>query len=143
MTQVGFRNDINGLRAWAVVAVVLYHFGVPGFGGGFVGVDVFIHERLLSPALLAERLTSVQTAELELKLITNRGVKVWPNGFPETFCTDHWRCRFMSKNDNIAINYNDIIRLLSQLSTAGLDVIKTENLCTFDGQQGFTLGQGQ
>jgi peptidoglycan/LPS O-acetylase OafA/YrhL len=36
-----FRSDINGLRAWAVVAVALYHFGVPGFGGGFVGVDVF------------------------------------------------------------------------------------------------------
>lgn len=36
-----FRNDINGLRAWAVVSVVLYHFGAPGFGGGFVGVDVF------------------------------------------------------------------------------------------------------
>lgn len=41
MTQAGFRSDINGLRAWAVVAVVLYHFGVPGFGGGFAGVDVF------------------------------------------------------------------------------------------------------
>lgn len=37
----GFRGDINGLRAWAVLAVILYHFGVPGFGGGFVGVDVF------------------------------------------------------------------------------------------------------
>jgi peptidoglycan/LPS O-acetylase OafA/YrhL len=36
-----FRSDINGLRAWAVVAVVLYHFGIPGFDGGFVGVDVF------------------------------------------------------------------------------------------------------
>ncbi len=36
-----FRSDINGLRAWAIVAVVLYHFDVPGFGGGFVGVDVF------------------------------------------------------------------------------------------------------
>ena len=36
-----FRNDINGLRAWAVVIVILYHFGVPGFHGGFVGVDVF------------------------------------------------------------------------------------------------------
>ncbi len=36
-----FRNDINGLRAWAVLAVIFYHFGVPGFGGGFVGVDVF------------------------------------------------------------------------------------------------------
>lgn len=37
----GFRLDINGLRAWAVVAVILYHFGVRGFNGGFVGVDVF------------------------------------------------------------------------------------------------------
>ena len=36
-----FRHDVNGLRAWAVVAVMLYHFGVPGFSGGFVGVDVF------------------------------------------------------------------------------------------------------
>ena len=36
-----FREDINGLRAWAVVAVILYHFKIPGFTGGFVGVDVF------------------------------------------------------------------------------------------------------
>jgi peptidoglycan/LPS O-acetylase OafA/YrhL len=39
--QGGYRTDINGLRAWAVFAVVLYHFGIPGFAGGFVGVDVF------------------------------------------------------------------------------------------------------
>lgn len=37
----GFRLDINGLRAWAVLAVILYHFEIPGFDGGFVGVDVF------------------------------------------------------------------------------------------------------
>jgi peptidoglycan/LPS O-acetylase OafA/YrhL len=37
----GFRSDINGLRAWAVVAVMLYHFAIPGFTGGFVGVDIF------------------------------------------------------------------------------------------------------
>lgn len=36
-----FRSDINGLRAWAVAAVILYHFGVPILSGGFVGVDVF------------------------------------------------------------------------------------------------------
>jgi len=36
-----FRKDINGLRAVAVLAVMLYHFGLPGFKGGFVGVDVF------------------------------------------------------------------------------------------------------
>ncbi|MEJ5992179.1 acyltransferase family protein [Ramlibacter sp. PS3R-8] len=40
-TERDFRPDINGLRAWAVAAVVLYHFGVPGFQGGFAGVDVF------------------------------------------------------------------------------------------------------
>lgn len=39
--RTGFRNDINGLRAWAVTSVILYHFGIPGFDGGFVGVDVF------------------------------------------------------------------------------------------------------
>jgi peptidoglycan/LPS O-acetylase OafA/YrhL len=36
-----FRRDIAALRAVAVAAVVLFHFGVPGFDGGFVGVDVF------------------------------------------------------------------------------------------------------
>lgn len=36
-----FREDINSLRAIAVLVVVLFHFGVPGFSGGFVGVDIF------------------------------------------------------------------------------------------------------
>nr|WP_231985352.1 acyltransferase family protein [Mycobacterium sp. E796] len=40
-TQSRFRPDIEGLRAVAVVAVVLFHADVPGVGGGFVGVDVF------------------------------------------------------------------------------------------------------
>ena len=37
----GFRRDINGLRALAVLLVVFYHFGIGAFRGGFVGVDVF------------------------------------------------------------------------------------------------------
>ena len=39
--HLSFRADINGLRAWAVAAVVLYHFGIWGFGAGFIGVDIF------------------------------------------------------------------------------------------------------
>ena len=35
------RSDIQGLRAYAVIAVILFHFSVPGFTGGFAGVDVF------------------------------------------------------------------------------------------------------
>jgi len=41
MTVLAYRRDIDGLRAAAVLAVVLFHFGVPGVTGGFVGVDVF------------------------------------------------------------------------------------------------------
>ncbi|GEM_PF-2646711 len=41
-----FRKDINGLRAIAVIAVVLFHFKIAGFSGGFTGVDVFCHLRL-------------------------------------------------------------------------------------------------
>lgn len=41
MSKTIFRADINGLRAIAVISVVLFHFGVSGFSGGFVGVDVF------------------------------------------------------------------------------------------------------
>ncbi len=36
-----FRPDIDGLRAVAILLVMAYHFGIPGFGGGYVGVDVF------------------------------------------------------------------------------------------------------
>ena len=39
--RAGFRPDIEGLRAVAVLAVVLFHADVPGVGGGYVGVDVF------------------------------------------------------------------------------------------------------
>ncbi|MGM9514080.1 acyltransferase family protein [Roseateles sp. DB2] len=39
--SASFRLDINGLRAWAVMSVVLFHLGVPGLSGGFVGVDAF------------------------------------------------------------------------------------------------------
>jgi peptidoglycan/LPS O-acetylase OafA/YrhL len=40
-TRSGFRPDIEGLRAVAVLAVVLFHAGVSGLPGGFGGVDVF------------------------------------------------------------------------------------------------------
>jgi isocitrate dehydrogenase len=108
-----------------------------------VGVDVFVHATDVSPDFLAGRLSTLATTALKLQMITNRGVKVWPNGFPETFCTDHWRCRFFSRAEDGVITHRDIIELLQQVTAGGVDVIKTENLCTFDGEQGFALGQGQ
>jgi isocitrate dehydrogenase len=75
-------------------------------------------------------------------MITNRGIKVWPDGFPETFCTDHWRCRFQDANGAV-ITKQHIISLLSKSEEIKLDVVKTENLYAFDGKPAFSLGQGQ
>ena len=108
-----------------------------------VGVDVFVHDAQHTPEFLAGRLTTLATEALQLQMITNRGVKVWPGGFPETFCTDHWRCRFIAATSGGTITHAHIIALLTKVTQAGVDVIKTENLCTFDGEKGFALGQGQ
>lgn len=40
-TSPTYRADVDGLRAFAVIAVLLFHLGVPGVSGGYVGVDVF------------------------------------------------------------------------------------------------------
>jgi peptidoglycan/LPS O-acetylase OafA/YrhL len=54
--SISYRRDIDGLRAISVTAVVAYHVGVPGFGGGFIGVDVFfvISGFLITTLLLDE-----------------------------------------------------------------------------------------
>ena len=106
------------------------------------GVDLFVQWGGRDAADLARMLEPVRTTTVELSMITNRGIKVYPDGFPETFCTDHWRCRFKPKAD-AQMSKADIVRLLTAAETEGIDVIKTENLYAFDGKPAFSLGQGQ
>jgi isocitrate dehydrogenase len=107
-----------------------------------VGVDVFLDWREGTPDQLAARLLQVNGGDLALSMVTNRGVKVWPGGVPETFCTDHWRCRFLGPEGRGCDN-QQVIELLRGLESARLDFIKMEQLYTFDGEPGFSLGQGQ
>src|SRR5262249_39841983 len=55
-----------------------------------VGVDVFFDWTGRSAADLADKLKPADGNGLTLSMITNRGVRVWPDGLDETFCTDHW-----------------------------------------------------
>jgi isocitrate dehydrogenase len=105
------------------------------------GVDVFVDWKGAEVNKLAEHLKKLNS-DIQLTMITNRGVKVWPNGFEETFCTDHWRCRFEIGNGKPA-EKGSIPALLSQALKDNIDVIKTENLYEFDGVKGYSLGQGQ
>ena len=107
-----------------------------------VGIDVFVHAPGVKAEDLAERMKQCVFGGYDLAMITNRGVKVWPGGLPETFCTDHWRCRYLAETGK-QINHAMIAELLGRLAKAGIDFIKTENLCTFDGEPGYSLGQGQ
>jgi isocitrate dehydrogenase len=110
-----------------------------------VGVDVFVHARTI-PEQLAARLTATELPGLRLQLITNRGVQVWPQGVPETLCTDHWRCRFVlgaTPPPGAAAFKQRMLRLLAALTEAGIDWIKTEQLYTFDEVPGFSLAQAQ
>ena len=107
-----------------------------------VGIDVFVHWSERDPAALAEALQAAENGAYKLAMITNRGVKVWPDGLPETFCTDHWRCRFLAEPGK-QLNKSMVVELLQKLAKEGVDFIKTEHLFTFDGEPGYSLGQGQ
>lgn len=107
-----------------------------------LGVDVFLHHVDLDPNRLGEQLLQASTERLKIKMLTNRGQKVWPDGIPETFCTDHWRCRFVHPGGE-TITHADVVELLGRVADLGLDFIKTESLCSFDGQAGYSLGQGE
>ena len=121
-----------------------------------VGVDVFIDwtNEDRNPEVLGHKLEELAGDALKLKMITNRGVKVYPGGQPETFKTDHWRCRFVGKEKievktksgqsvQAPVSYQAIIGLLTRLSEANLNHIKTENLYEFDGKRAYSLGQGE
>lgn len=108
-----------------------------------IGVDVFIQHEDRNPQAVAEKIiASMGSLPLEIEMISNRGVKVWPQGLNETFCTDHWRCRFIARKGGVS-NPAVVWMLLKSFAEAGIEVIKTENLYLFDGEKGYSLGQGQ
>lgn len=111
-----------------------------------VGVDIFIDNPTDIPAQsLADKLTHLGGAT-ELLVMTSRGLKIWPNSTIEDPYLRHVCCRFQSAKDVASlksIKHADIIALLQKIDELGLDVIKTENLYTFDGKLGFSLAQGQ
>ena len=115
-----------------------------------VGIDVFLHwdEAHRAPQALGKLLETINIRALQLEGLANRGTEVYPQSFPETFCTDHWRARFIAKSrtanaDEIGFaTHSDVIALLETIQRLGLDFIKTENLYRINGKLAYSTTTG-
>lgn len=101
-----------------------------------VGTDVYVDWTDSVESLYAA-LAKFPQGLFNLDMISNRGVKVWPEKAPETLCVDCWRCRFLARSEE-GVSHRDTVELLALLADAGIDFVKTENLFTFDGKPGYS-----
>jgi isocitrate dehydrogenase len=108
-----------------------------------IGVDVFLDWTHGTANELGAGMSRLSGDGLKLTMISNRGVKVWPNGHKETFISDHWRCRFLPESESGKVSHAQVISLLGRVAGDGFDFVKTEGLYTFDGERGFSLDQGE
>jgi len=104
------------------------------------GIDVFAYWPSRNANQLAEVVGKFAGDGIKLQMIDNRGVKVWPAGRAETFCTDSFRCRFFADEGTEMSKLLDIVKRISE---SGIEIAATQTLRTFNGQPGFTLAQGQ
>ena len=103
------------------------------------GVDVYVEWEARTPNDLAAQLQKANGDGLALLMMSNRGVKVWPDGFPETFNTDSFRCRFVGEGATA----EKVLDLQRRIVAHGIEIVKTEYLRTFNGERGYSLAQGQ
>jgi isocitrate dehydrogenase len=106
------------------------------------GVDVYVNWESRDSDALAATLGPLAGPEFRLTMLTSRGVKVWPDGMPETFRGDQFRCRHMGAS-GAAMPYATIATLLGRLAAAGISFAQAVSLYDFDGERGYSLGQGE
>ena len=105
-------------------------------------MDIFIESPLL-PAKLGESLQKLASGTtLALKVISNRGTKVFPSTGTITDCIDQYRCRFMFRLDDGELTEDQILELLGRVA-AKYRWVSLEKLQEFEGVPTFTKSQGE
>jgi len=104
------------------------------------GIDVFVYWPSRNPNALAEAVGKLAGDGMKLQVIDNRGVKVWPAGMAETFCTDSFRCRYIADGKT---DMGKLLDVAQRIACAGIDIALTQTLRSFDGQMGYSMVQGQ
>jgi isocitrate dehydrogenase len=107
-----------------------------------LGADIFIESGLSAQELGDDLVRIAEGTPLRLKMISNRGTKVYPPTGAMTDCIDHWRCRFMLRDEQGDLQDRDLIDLLQRIA-ARYRWMHIEKLQQFDGEDGFTRAQGE
>ncbi|HEX7248429.1 MAG TPA: isocitrate/isopropylmalate family dehydrogenase, partial [Actinomycetota bacterium] len=107
-----------------------------------VGLDVFVESPLTAEELGASLTELAQGTRLELKMISSRGTKVYPPTGAITDTLDHWRCRFIIRENPGDLWDEDVHQLLARISRRHT-WMHIEKLMEFDGELGFTRDQGE
>ncbi|GAC1512431.1 MAG: NADP-dependent isocitrate dehydrogenase [Chloroflexota bacterium] len=107
-----------------------------------VGVDVFVESPLGPEALGPDLERLAAGTAVELKMIANRGTKVYPATGTMTDCIDQWFCRFTARDQQSDLGDDAILSLLATIA-AHHRWSHIEKLQEFDGESGFTRAQGE
>lgn len=109
-----------------------------------IGVDIGVNWNGTAEEL-AKKVNDCLEPEqnMELRMISNRGTKVWPKGNPSTFCADNWRLRFIVIDWGVELKTSHVLELMTNMNKANLNFTKSVMLHSFDGEHGFTVAQGE
>jgi isocitrate dehydrogenase len=113
-----------------------------------VGADIFVHSANLPEVLGPQVEKILEGTPMMLKMISNRGTKVYPAGGAITDCTDQYRCRCMlrvgaKKGETGDLADDVLLPVLAKLSAAGIRWVHLEKLQEINGESGYTKAQGE
>lgn len=107
-----------------------------------IGADIFIDSGLKTRELGDSLVAIVEGTPMKLKMISNRGTKVYPGPEPITDCVDHWRCRFILRDEKAELTDATLFDVLQRIA-AKHKWMHIEKLPMIDDARGFTLAQGE
>jgi isocitrate dehydrogenase len=107
-----------------------------------VGIDLFIESGMTSKPLGDDLKVLAEGTALNLKMISNRGTQVYPEGNPRIDLIDHYRCRFMQRNKDADLTDQHITELVTKVG-AKHRWMHIEKLQEFDGKAAYAKAQGE
>ncbi|MHC4989802.1 MAG: NADP-dependent isocitrate dehydrogenase [Planctomycetota bacterium] len=107
-----------------------------------VGMDVFVESGRGAAELGPSLERAVEPTAMRLKMISNRGIKVYPETAGMVDCVDHWRCRFIARQDDQTLADSDFLDVLRRVGDEHR-WMHVEKLVELDGEPGYSKAAGE